>query len=152
MENPGSLSGNGANLKRDSTLRILRTLGDAVSTNVMVTILFDCANPKFDGLHANWKRRDGTKLVFHHLAKRNYEDILYAHGDPERMNLDDYVELIAHVRSVFKGVPEITCPRTKAGHPVHTLNWQRQNLIPNVIAATQALFEGKQRRAPTTTE
>lgn len=140
MKNPGSLSGNGSNLRRDSTLRVLRKFGDAVRTNLMVANLFDFADPKLDGLHANWKRRDAARLIYPHLAKRNYRGILYAHGDPEPMFRTDYVERIAHVRAVFKGIPEIAGPKTKAGNPVHTLNWQRQNLIPKVIAATQNLL------------
>lgn len=142
MKNPGSLRGDGSNLRRDTSLRILRKLGDAVSANMMVANLFDFADPKPEVLRANWKRRDGTKLVYPHLAKRSYEGILFAHGDPVKLPLADYVERIAHVRSVFKRVPEITGPKTKAGYPAHTLNWQRHKLIPKVIAATQALLEG----------
>lgn len=141
MQNPGSLSGDGSNLKRDLTLRVLRKFGDAIQANLVIVNLFDFASPKPRDLHKNWETRDAEHLVYSQLLKNKYQGILFAYGNPEKTLLADYLERINHVRTVFKAIPEIVGPKTKDGNPVHPANWQRHKLLPIVIDATKIRLE-----------
>jgi hypothetical protein len=142
MKNPGSLSGDGSNLRRDSTLRILRAVGNETRINHMVTNLFDYASPKLPELHANWDKRDRAMLVYPHLVVKDYRAVLFAYGDVKPEHEKDYLERIALARTLFKSLPEIVIPKTKAGNPVHTMNWQRQRLINDVIISINNLLHG----------
>lgn len=135
MKNPGSLSGDGTNLKRDSTLRILRVVGDATRVNWLVINLFDYATPKPKELHENWAKRDSGKLIYSCIRKSDYRYIVFAHGDLDVERQSDYMERIALVRLSFASLCDIPIPTTKAGNPVHPMNWQRGKFIDEVIAS-----------------
>ncbi len=135
MKNPGSLSGDGKNLRKDTTLRILRVVGDEVGMDQMVINLFDYASPNPQELHDNWEYRDSKALVYPHIKAKSYRAILYAYGDIYPTCSADYLDRIASVRDRFKALTEIVIPKTKAGYPVHPMNWQRHRLLPEVIAA-----------------
>ncbi len=96
MKNPGSLSGDGSNLRRDSTLRILRTVGEKVGLNQLVINLFDYATPNLAVLHKNWHKRDRSDLVYDHLDLMQCRFVLYAYGDPDDDHLSDYRDRISH--------------------------------------------------------
>jgi len=64
MFNPGSLSGDGKNLRKDTTLRILREVCGPAGVNPFVVNLFDYASPSPDELFSNWEKRDGCGLIF----------------------------------------------------------------------------------------
>jgi hypothetical protein len=140
MKNPGSLSGNGSNLKRDTTLRILRGVGEQVGFDQVVLNLFDFASPKVSELYANWTRKDRAELVYGHIDHRSCCAVIYAHGDWEKLYHQDFVDRISVARKHFKALPEITIPTTKAGNPVHPMNWQRNGLLPEVLTACQQHF------------
>ena len=53
MFNPGSLSGDGKNLSRDTTLRVLREVCGNAGFNQLILNLFDYANPKTAPLFSN---------------------------------------------------------------------------------------------------
>ena len=135
MKNPGSLSGNGANLRRDATLRILRTVGDAVGINWLVVNLFDYATPQPQQMHDNWDQRDGKALVYRRLDTENCRFVIYAYGDLHADHYEDYSARVKHVRESFAALNEIPIPTTKAGNPVHPMNWQRNKLMNQVITA-----------------
>ena len=133
MKNPGSLKGDGSNLKRDTTLRVLRRVGERVKCSWYVVNLFDFASTSSNDLYKCWKRRDGAGLVYRKIHIRRFCGILFAHGDAPAEVHREYEERIALVRKIFKKFPEIRIPATKAGNPVHPLNWQRNRLIEPVV-------------------
>lgn len=138
MKNPGSLSGDGANLRRDTTLRILRVVGDAVGLNQTIVNLFDFASPKLQELHDNWGERDGDGLVYEHIDVAHCRFILLAYGDLAPAHYSDYAKRISRVRTAFQSLPEVLIPTTNAGNPVHPMNWQRNKLMSQVIAAIKS--------------
>lgn len=141
MKNPGSLSGDGANLRRDTTLRILRIVGDQVGLSQLIINLFDYAAPKLQDLHDNWQVRDGIGLVYRRLDVSQCRSILFAYGDLDPDHYSDYAERVSLVRRTFGSLPEIHIPTTKAGNPVHPMNWQRNKLMSQVVAAIDARRE-----------
>jgi hypothetical protein len=135
MQNPGSLSGDGANLKRDTTLRILRIVGGATQIKWLVINLFDFATPKPSELHDHWSRRDSKALIYSKIRKADYQFILFAHGDLDVDRQADYAMRIALVRKSFGSLTPIVIPSTKSGNPIHPMNWQRNKVIGQVIQA-----------------
>jgi Protein of unknown function (DUF1643) len=133
MKNPGSLSGDGANLKKDTTLRILRIVGESTGVNWLVLNLFDCATPKPQELHDNWDRRDSEKLIYPYIRKSDYRFIMFAHGDLDAVRRTDYTERVTLVRKSFASLCDIPIPTTKSGNPVHPMNWQRGKFIDQVV-------------------
>lgn len=101
MKNPGSLSGDGANLKCDTTLRILRTVGDAAQIDWLVVNLFDYAAPNPQTLHDNWQERDAQSIAFRHLDVLADRFVIFAHGDFEANHVADYRERLAQVRNAL---------------------------------------------------
>lgn len=138
LKNPGSLSGDGARLRRDTTLRILRGVGAETGTDWLIVNLFDyaAANPR--ALHAQWHRRDAAALVFARLDLRRDRFLMLAHGDFDGPCAPDYRRRIAVVRKHFGALHEIALPLTKAGNGVHPLNWQRMRLKARVVDAIRA--------------
>jgi hypothetical protein len=138
MKNPGSLSGDGANLRRDTTLRILRNVGDAARIDWLVVNLFDYAAPNPAELHDNWSERDAQSLVFGQLNLPADRFVIFAHGDFNSNHMSDYQERLAFVRHALASLREISTPVTKAGNGVHPINWQRMRLMPQVVAGIDA--------------
>lgn len=141
MKNPGSLSGDGANLRRDRTLRILRIVGEAAGINWVIVNLFDYATPKLQCLHDNWDRRDGNALVYRHIDIENCRFVIFAYGDLITEHYAEYFARIEHVRKSFESLEDISIPTTKAGNPVHPMNWQRNKLMTQVIDAIKHHME-----------
>jgi hypothetical protein len=135
MKNPGSLSRDGSNLRKDTTLRILRVVGEQASVNWLVVNLFDFAAAKPAELHENWPARDAGALVFDKLNLHELQFALFAHGDVPRDYKTDYEGRIATIRAAFQSLPRIATPTTKTGQPGHPTNWQRQLRIPEVVSA-----------------
>jgi len=142
MKNPGSLSGDGANLRRDTTLRILRVIGDAAQVDWLVVNLFDYATPSLRELHDNWQARDAESLVFGGLDLLACRSVIFAYGDFDADHIADYGERVAMVRTALASLREISIPATKAGNPVHPINWQRNRLMPEVVAGITASVRG----------
>ena len=138
LKNPGSLSDDGTQLRRDTTLRILRHVGETAGIDWLIVNLFDFAAPNPRDLHANWARRDAQALVFGRLPLGEEECLMFAHGDfgPDRARA--YRRRIALIRGLFASLREIRIPQTKAGNGLHPINWQRMRLIPSVTKAIAA--------------
>ena len=131
MLNPGSLSRNGENLSKDTTLRILRELFLGTKYNPYVINLFNLATPKPQVLFEHWESRDHPNFEYAKIPMDDMVAVMYAYGDYD--NLDKYSktikERISEVREFLSCVPEIIVPRNKSGTPKqHPLPVQRQGL------------------------
>jgi hypothetical protein len=130
MLNPGSLSGNGENLNRDTTLRVLRELFLGTQYNPYVINLFNLATPKPQILFERWENREHPGFEYARLPKNQLVAVMYAYGDYE--NWDRYsTEIknrISEAREFLSGIPEIVVPRNKSGTPKHPLPVQQQGL------------------------
>ncbi len=134
MFNPGSLSGDGANLRRDTTLRILREVCGPARLNPYIINLFDYACPSPQQLFNDWSSRDAHDTVFDRLALDQFDYVIMAYGDYENGGQyeDDIKERIHRVRESLQTLEEIDLPRNKSGTPKHPLIWQRQKLKPDI--------------------
>lgn len=130
MLNPGSLSGDGRNLTKDTTLRILREVFYGSGFNPFVINLFDLATPSPDDLFDNWKKRDSNSLIYSAIRGKDFSGILYAYGDYEHS--DEYgPEILTRIRLVrdnFSHLTEIVLPKNQNGTPKHPIMWQRQKI------------------------
>ncbi len=133
MLNPGSLSGAGENLTRDTTLRVLRRLFEETTYNPFVVNLFNLATTKPDVLFesGNWTCKDYEAFSYKALPLNQFSAVMYAYGDYQ--NKAHYASEIAsrieEVRAVFAGIPEIMVPKNRSGTPKHPLPIQQQGLV-----------------------
>jgi hypothetical protein len=141
MFNPGSLSGDGKNLRKDTTLRILHEVCEPAGINPFVVNLFDFASPSPDNLFSSWEKRDGDNLIYTKLDAIKFAALIMAYGDYENHGErnQEIKERIALVRSKFSGLKEILLPNNKSGTPKHPMTWQRQKLKPTI---SKLLTEG----------
>jgi hypothetical protein len=139
--NPGSLSGVGENLPRDTTLRNIR---DAMpsGTGTLVLNLFTLATTAPPKLFANWTNRDCRGFDVGQLASAPCHAVMFAYGDIGQCREygPKYGELvkerIAIVRRALAGWPEIAIPTTgKLKNPAHPMNWRRQFQMDGVVEA-----------------
>ncbi len=130
MFNPGSLSGDGSNLSKDTTLRILREVCKEANLNPFVINLFDYSSPSPQVLFDNWKDRDPEDLVFNKLSLSEFRWLIYAYGDYENWGQQDgeIKERQYFVKEVLGSIPEIDLPKNKSGTPKHPIIWQRQKI------------------------
>lgn len=130
MLNPGSLSGAGENLSRDTTLRVLRELFKDTSYNPFVINLFNLATPKPHVLFEQWERRDHPLFAYRALPIGKFSAVMYAYGDYENRNeyQAQITERIMELREILRGVPEIEIPRNPSGTPKHPMSVQMQGL------------------------
>jgi len=135
MFNPGSLSGNGENLKKDTTLRILREVCGQAKLNPFIINLFDYASPSPDDLFENWNEKDAETLIFDKLKNVNFKAYITAYGDYENWGLKDneIKDRALLIHSTFSNIQEIILPKNKSGSPKHPMIWQRQKLKPVII-------------------
>ena len=140
MFNPGSLSGEGRGLKRDTTLRVLREVCGPARLDPLVINLFDYAAASPDDLFANWHRKDGPRLVYTHLDQNQLIGVIYAYGDYEHggRRAAQIRDRISLVKSIFAGLPVVLLPKNKSGTPKHPLSWQREKLKPGISQALAA--------------
>lgn len=130
MLNPGSLSGDGANLNKDTTLRVLRDIFRGTSYNPYVVNLFNLDTPKPYLLFEKWEQRDCVGFKYSKLPLSDFSAVMYAYGDYEN-GVHYPLEIkkrIEEVRDFMSGVPEIIVPRNRSGTPKHPLSVQRQGL------------------------
>ena len=129
MLNPGSLSGSGTNLKKDTTLRILREVFTDTGLNPFIINLFDYATPSPKQLFKDWGKKDSKNLVYSSVKDMEFKGIVFAYGDYELIN--DYGHEIKQrinlIRTELKSIPKIEVPLNKNGSPMHPMSWQRQN-------------------------
>ncbi len=131
MLNPGSLSGNGANLSKDTTLRILRELFKETSYNPFIINLFNLATPKPNILFERWEERDHKEFHITSLPQKEFAAVMYAYGDYEnRKNYSlDIKERISEIQTYLSDIPEIVVPKNKSGTPKHPIPIQHQSLM-----------------------
>ena len=143
MFNPGSLNGDGKNLKRDTTLRILRGVFRDTKYNPLIINLFDYSTTRPLELFNKWERRDNTDLVYDLLNENIFRAVLYCYGDYENTGeyKEDIKKRIALVRSYFSNVPEITNLRNKSRTPKHPMTWQRQKLKLRVTELVNEFYD-----------
>ena len=77
------ISCNGENLKKDTTLRILREVCEQAKLNPFIINLFDYASPSPDDLFENWSEKDAETLIFDKLNNINFKAYITAYGDYE---------------------------------------------------------------------
>jgi hypothetical protein len=150
MFNPGSLSGDGSDLSKDTTLRILREVCGAANLNPYIVNLFDYASPSPQDLFDNWSKRDASKLVFDKLPISIFNSYILAYGDYENLGQRDS-EIKARqvlVRNYLKSLNEIVLPKNNSGTPKHPINWQRQKIkteISELLNASLSKSKHKQK-------
>jgi hypothetical protein len=130
MFNPGSLSGDGSNLSKDTTLRILREVCGDANLNPFIVNLFDLASPSPIYVFDNWQKRDAEALVFDKLPLEAFKYFILAYGDYENLGRqDDDIRMrqIALLERI-KSITEIELPKNKSGTPKHPMIWQRQKI------------------------
>ena len=136
MFNPGSLSGDGSDLSKDTTLRILREVCGEAKLNPFVINLFDYATPSPEVLFDNWSKKDSENLVFGKLAMSNFNALIFAYGDYEngKHHCAAIKERQLVVRNALNSLTEIKLPRNKTGTPRHPMRWQREKIQPEIMA------------------
>ena len=135
MFNPGSLSGDGKNLSRDTTLRVLREVCGNAGFNQLILNLFDYANPKTAPLFSNWEKRDlNSNLIFEHLSEFKYDNYIMAYGSYQSNPSyeKDISERINLIQNILEKDKEIKLPRNQNGTPKHPKVWQHQKLKPDI--------------------
>jgi hypothetical protein len=130
MLNPGSLSGTGENLNRDTTLRILRHCFEGTSYNPFVINLFNLATTDPDIMFKRWEQRDYPAFSYQDLPIARFSSVMYAYGDYENGNKypEQIKERIATVRDALRGIPEIEVTKNPSGSPTHPRRAQLRGL------------------------
>ena len=130
MINPGSLSKDGRELPRDTTLRILRNVFDTTKYGCLVLNLFDLATPKPTKLFERWSQRDkaDSELIYDVFPYDHIVATVFAYGDYENHSdpeigrqLKDRIRVIRESLSDF---PVIDSPNNTSGSPKHVMKWQ----------------------------
>lgn len=125
--NPGSLSGNGDNLSRDTTLRNIRKVFDDLPYNCVVMNLFDFATPKPDVLiFNNWINKDKSNYssIYDYLELFNIKAYILAYGDYENWSDADNQSIrkrIEHIRDKLNKYIAIPVIYNNSGTPKHDL-------------------------------
>lgn len=140
MSNPGRLSGDGSNLSKDTTLRILREVCGAANLNPYVINLFDYASPSPQDLFDNWNIRDSNSVVFDKLPLAIFQSYILAYGDYENWEQRDteIKDRQTLVLDHLESLDEILLPKNNSGTPKHPMIWQRQKIKSNISALLQA--------------
>ncbi len=140
MFNPGSLSGDGSNLNKDTTLRILREVCGAAKLNPYIVNLYDYASPSPQDLFDNWHQGDSSRLVFDRLPILIFNNYILAYGDYENWGQRDseIKDRQALVRNHLKSLYEVVLPKNNSGTPKHPMIWQRQKIKLEISSLLQA--------------
>jgi len=132
--NPGSLSGDGRNLARDTTLRVLREVFAGTSFGCVVLNLFDRATPKPDELFSVWHERDkpNSSLIYSCIPDEAIAGIILAYGDYEHHSdpaLATAIKTRISALDAWRGKrPLIASPKNKSGTPKHVMRWQIEKM------------------------
>jgi hypothetical protein len=122
--NPGSLSADGKELPKDTTLRNLREIFEDVDYGCLVLNLFDLAAPRSEDFFARWSRRDrsGVRLVHGLIESHKILSVMFAYGNYENEQGDPTIagqirDRISVVRDHFTDTPVIDTPKNSSGTP-----------------------------------
>lgn len=137
MFNPGSLSKDGKNLSKDTTLRVLRSVFEHIPCNCLVVNLFDYATPKpTELLNKYWTLRDlnSKDLIFKKLNYRRIVTFMSAYGKYENFGNDEIkghiIERIRFIKESLKLHKETEYIRNLTdGTPKHPFAWLPGNFI-----------------------
>ena len=129
MLNPGSLSGQGENLTKDTTLEVLREVFEQTTAYPIIVNLFDFCTPNQERLFKNWKNRDSKELIYDIIDYSDFAGVIYAYGSYEDNALyrSDILERIDYIKSCVH-VPEIVLPLNNDQSPKHPLRYRREKL------------------------
>lgn len=136
--NPGSLSKDGRELRRDTTLRILRSTFAQARSGCLVLNLFDLATPKPPELFKRWDLRDKTKsqLIYEVFPRDRIVAAMFAYGDYENLRdrriATEIKQRIRFVRASLQGLPLIETPTNESGSPKHVMKWQIDRHTPDM--------------------
>jgi hypothetical protein len=131
MLNPGSLRGGGENLRKDTTLRILRNVFSPSKYCCLVVNLFDFAGQPKD-FFGNWGLRDkNSQLVYNSLLNAfHVKGAIFAYGDYENevkekisIGIKSRIYLVRETLSQRR-IPIIDSPKNLSGTPMHPRVWQ----------------------------
>ena len=133
MLNPGSLSGSGENIKKDTTLRILREIFEDTGYNPFIINLFTLATPKPELLFDNWNARDIPNYSIANLPTNDFSAVMYAYGAYELKKKyseysQDILQRINLIRDHYSSLPEINVPKAKTNTPKHPMRIQIEGL------------------------
>jgi hypothetical protein len=133
LQNPGSLSGDGASLKTDLTLRILRKAFEGTGLNPVIVNLFDFATPKPSELLDQWELRDkaNTPLVYELFQPGQFAGYTVAFGDylsTLYARLSDVDARIEEITGLIQRYPKLAGFKNKNKTPMHPRLWQTSNL------------------------
>ena len=129
MLNPGSLRGSGENLRKDTTLRILRNVFSSSKYNCLVANLFDLAGQPKEFFN-EWKSKDKNSQFVYDSLFNNFriEGVIFAYGDCENSTKKEFQsELqnrISLVRKKLQKISIIDSPQNSSGTPMHPMGWQ----------------------------
>ena len=146
MLNPGSLSGKGEKLTKDTTLRILRELFNQTGYNPYIINLFDLSSPKPAELFSKWSRRDHGDFLLKDFDEARFSAVMYAYGDYENTQKNfsrDIKERIKEFRERLNGIPSFDLPLNKSGTPKHPMVIQTQKLMSVAREKIQTLKSNK---------
>lgn len=130
MLNPGSLSGTGDTLKKDTTLRIIRDIFLNTGYNPHVINLYTFATPKPNVLFDNWEKKDCPDYSLEEVNPHDFSAIMYAYGAYERKKgfEKEIKERINVIKTHFSSLSEIDLPLAKTGTPKHPMRIQIEEL------------------------
>lgn len=135
MLNPGSLSGNGEGLRKDTTLRVLRRVFSGCEVDCLALNLFDLAMPKpsdlFNAETWDFRNRSACLSIFEVLPWERIVGVLYAYGNFAN-SFKEYSTAIEsrqnEIKDLFSkhNIPSIDIGATKnaVGAPPHPYRWQ----------------------------
>jgi Protein of unknown function (DUF1643) len=136
--NPGSLNGDGKQLRSDTTLRILRDVFSATPYGCLVVNLFDRATPDPAQLFSLWSERDklGSQLIYDFLSP-SVAGSIRAYGDfanhPDRVKATDIQSRVAALELWRARFPCIDSPTNDDGTPMHVMRWQIRRLKATMV-------------------
>jgi hypothetical protein len=143
MQNPGSLSRDGAGLRKDLTLRVLRRVFAGTGVSPIVVNLFDLATTKPAELEDNWSRRDkaNSVTIYDLLADVSFEGFLFAYGNYIGNLSERVADVEARIYEIETGLAHLRkFPQVNNsnGTPTHPRIWQTSKLIDEMRAKIQA--------------
>jgi hypothetical protein len=128
------LSGDGAGLAKDLTLRILRKTFEGTGLNPVVVNVFDLATPKTSELLDQWQSRDkaNSPLVYELFGPNQFAGYTLAFGNylgTLDVSLPDVEARIRQVTSLLQRFPKLAGFENKNKTPMHPRLWQTSKLI-----------------------
>jgi Protein of unknown function (DUF1643) len=149
MFNPGSLSGDGSNLSRDDTLRIVRSaMPDACS--VLVVNLFTLAAPNPSDLFDQWDSRQSSAFDITRFQSEKIDLVVYAYGDIGQTGKTKQLygkhirQRVQEIADAFKGIPILELPQaliSGAKNPKHPKHWKLGKHIPTIKSTIEAFLK-----------